>query len=197
MNKTPNPSNTFKSYETTNYINFKSFLFSCIVAGLNNAYNYYEISKTNNTIINLITTISIVHFSLDLDHLSLILKFHHIMGIIFCSILINSNYKYEELVYVVSNFEISSIFLNYYFLTHNRFGQISFILTFFYFRLYKYSEFLLFELNKDKIYLICKTNDLYNIDLCVGILNLTSYTLAIMNTYWGLLIIKKIYKIIS
>ena len=185
---------SIQAYKPSNFINFKSLLFSLLITGINNKYNFHEINKTNNPIINLIAIFFMVHFSSDLYNLSVILRFHHIIGIFFSTILITSDYKYEELIYALCNLEISNIFLNYYFLTNNRLAQISFILTFFYFRLYKYSNFLLIELDNSKLYLICKTNNLYNINSCLVLLNFLIYTITIMNIYWGFLIVKKINK---
>ena len=193
---TPNLLNT---YQGSFLINFKCFFVSLTTVILNNInYHYIDPASYNtNNISHIINIFLILHYILDYHYRTTINKFHHITSILLLTIPLFSSYQYRECDYIVLNFEVSSIFLNLYFLTQYKTVRLLFATTFLYYRIYKYYEFLLWNFNSNEVYLVCETNSLYNINFCYILSHFTIYTLFIMNTYWSSIIIRKICKLIK
>tara|TARA_B100001250_G_C19800490_1_gene790812 strand:- start:2341 stop:2682 length:342 start_codon:yes stop_codon:yes gene_type:complete len=90
------------------------------------------------------------------------------------------------------NTEISTIFLNLYFITKYKIFGLIFVPTFFYYRIWKFLQYL--SSSTDLIVdgaILCFDNKLItNYNTCYGIIRITNYMLLGLNTFW-------LYKIIN
>jgi hypothetical protein len=187
-----------KTYEGTRFATLKSLFFALTITGLNymikrdiDTHDFYN-TNGNTKIIDFIAKITIIYYTLDCYNLSLLFKLHHCIGIAGSAIVLYSNHKYVELLIILINFEITSIFHNLYFLTKNNIILMIFVYLFYYIRIYKFYEFIFFKLEPHLLTLMCEKHDILEIDTCSMLFNSKIYTLLIMNTYWGYLLGKKI-----
>ena len=161
-------------------------------------YNYdsFTITTTNN-LIDLTANIYIIHYTIDLYFSSFIYKLHHIISILCCYIVYNSNYKYPELIFMINNFEISTIFFNLFLLHENIFCfKILFALSFLYYRIYLFYYFYLYDYDNEKFNMICNNNIVCYDSACIIILNTSNYIIMAMNLYWSTIILDEIKKFI-
>mgnify|MGYP001402735262 CR=1 FL=1 len=180
------------------YDNLKNFIFVMIMAGMNITSRYIDKKELYNIdMLNVISIYIICNFTIELFYVSPLFKLHHSVSIFLITIPLYSNYKYLELIYLFINFEISTIFLELSYLTNLTISKILFCYTFFYFRIYNYFKFLLYENNQDKVIKMCTNHDLYTANTCLTLLHLEHYIFASMNIYWSFLICIKMYKLLE
>ena len=166
--------------------NLINLFFSTYIITLKLINDYYNI-------INFIFISFLTYFILDIFDMDFVFIIHHMLGIIINLLQLTSNYIYLDLVNIFLNFEVSTIYLNLYFLTKSIYWQVIFALNFLYFRIYKYYHFMIYELDFNKIDNVCNSNSIFNYTLCKNIVYLEIILFGIVNTYWAIYILKKAF----
>ena len=131
--------------------------------------------------------------SLNIFKCNFIEKIHHLIVIITCSIILNTDSNYSQDFYSKYNIiqiqNFSTIFLNLRKLIKHPYIDYWFIITFFVFRLR--FNYILYT-NKISFEEICIKNDYITTNLCLNFYNISMYLLSMMNNYWFILILLKI-----
>ena len=122
---------------------------------------------------------------------------HHLITALLGQIITNSYIdEYEEmnLIRMWFNTEISTIFYNSYVLTKKRVYMYLFAVTFFYYRIFRYGSYILFNY-RDTLYdnsAICISNNfISDFSTCMNSLYIINNMFLIINCIWGYYIVEK------
>ncbi len=136
-----------------------------------------------------------LYFIFDMYKIERIFILHHCVALTILTITTNSymdNLEELTMLRIWLNTEISTIFLNLYFVTKYKIFGLIFVPTFLYYRIWKFLQYL--SSSTDLIVdgaILCFHNKLItNYNTCYGITRITNYMLLGLNTFW-------LYKIIN
>ena len=142
-----------------------------------------------------------IAYNLDLNDQTFDYFIHHSMALALGGIITFNSYTFNiheyppEIFDSWVNFEISTIFLClYYIFNKHQAFKVPFILSFIYYRFYKFIPANLTQQAMDETSVICTNHLLFNHDPCVKMLNGITVGIITLNTIWLYLIVKKINK---
>ena len=134
-----------------------------------------------------------LYFILDMYDCENIIRFHHSLVLLSMTIMVNCNQP-NNMLNMWLNTERSTIFLNMYFITKKDIYKIIFVLTFFYYRIFKFVKYLFLRDNfQIDSALVCINNKLpITYGKCYNTIKLLNYVSFGLNTYWFYEIAQKI-----
>ena len=137
------------------------------------------------------------YFIIDMIGAKRMYVIHHLITALLGQIITNSYIdEYEEmnLIRMWFNTEISTIFYNSYVLTKKRVYMYLFAVTFFYYRIFRYGSYILFNY-RDTLYdnsAICISNNfISDFSTCMNSLYIINNMFLIINCIWGYYIVEK------
>ena len=180
-----------KKMRTYNDLRNKCSLAASTIMLITNVVMYYTTFDFCKPLISLLR----LYFILDMYDCEYIFRFHHLVVLSEMTLILNSMCNEQVRVLSLwSNTEISTVFLNMYFITKNDIYKLIFVPTFFYFRIFEFVKYIYFS---DNFYidsvLVCINNQLpISYGLCYNTTKILNYSLFGLNIYWFYKIVEKI-----
>ena len=171
----------------------KCSLVASILTTINTVVMYYTTLEFCKPFLNVMR----LYFILDMyDHTN-VFRFHHLVVLGEVTLILNCMCNEEVRVLSLwSNMEISTIFLNMYFITKKDIYKIIFVLTFFYYRIFEFVKYLFLSDNFHiESALVCINNKLpISYEICYNTTKMLNYSLFGLNIYWFYEIAQKLKK---
>ena len=146
---------------------------------------------------NSVSQVALVYFCTDWIGLDIEFVGHHVVAAL---VMLASSFGPAEnldLYYRYATLEYSTVFINLYHLTKKEYYKILFVLTWFYYRTYLFTKWVIEGNWVSDVEYVCTDHPIYNGVVCKYVFTVSNVTITTLNFYWSYLICEKISRSLS